>query len=89
MDEPLEYMSRAELQLNIMRNIERKVQTLSKNNRFRVWWDNTKNWVRVQELLNMNTTKAGSTSSGAQCRFIGADPDGTTFYKEHLTTAST
>ena len=79
MDEPLEYMSRAELQLNIMRNIELKVQSLSKSNRFRLWWDNSKNWVRVQELLNMNTTKAGSTSSSAQCRFIGADPEGKTF----------
>lgn len=81
MDEPLEYMSRSELQLNIMRNIERKVQMLSKNNKFRIWWDNSKNWVRVQELLNMNTCKSGSTSSAAQCRFIGADPEGKTFFK--------
>jgi hypothetical protein len=82
MDEPLDYMSRAELQLNIMCNIERKVKELPKRNGFRWWWDNTKNWVRVQELLNMNTRKAGSTSSTVQCRFIGADPAGNTFYKE-------
>jgi|WetSurMetagenome_2_1015567.scaffolds.fasta_scaffold01346_14 hypothetical protein len=80
MEEPLEYMTRSELQLNIMRNIERKVNELPKRNSFRWWWDNSKNWIRVQELLNMNTKKAGSTSSTAQCRFIGTNPDGYTFF---------
>ena len=81
MDEPLDYLSRAELQLGIMQNIERIVSGLPKSNSFRRWWDMYPNWVRVQEIINMNTHKAGSTSSGAQCHFIGAHPDGKTFYK--------
>jgi hypothetical protein len=77
--EPLGFMSRAELQLNIMVNLERLVKRLSKNNSLRYWWDHSKNWVKVQAVLNGNTLKAGSTSSAAQCNFIGADPDGDTF----------
>ena len=78
-DEPLGFISRADLQLNVMVNLERLIKRLSKNNSLRYWWDHSKNWVRVQAILNGNTLKAGSTSSAAQCQFIGVDPDGDTF----------
>ena len=77
--EPLEYLDRAKLQLNIMQNLEREVLRLSKRNHFRMWWDGSRNWIRVQVILNGNTLKAGSTSSADQCRFIDVDPDGYTF----------
>ena len=75
MSEPLEYLNRVELQLNIMKNIEREIMRLSKNAMLRSWWEMSPNWVRVQAFLNWNTRKAGSTSSGEQCVFIGLDPD--------------
>ncbi len=80
--EPLEYLSRKELQLNIMRNLENEVKQLHKRNAFRMWWDGSRNWIRVQTILNGNTLKAGSTSSAEQCRFMGVDPDGYTFLRE-------
>jgi len=80
MNEPLEYLSRAELQLNIMRNIEREIMGMGKTAKIRFWWERVPNWVKVQAFINGNTRKAGSTSSGEQCFFIGADPDGKSFY---------
>lgn len=82
MVEPLGHMSRSELQLHIMRNIEKKIKRLPKRNSIRQWWEHSKNWIRVQEILNANTSMAGRTSSSGQCCFIGADPDGDTFCKE-------
>lgn len=82
MSEPLEYLSRAELQLSIMQNIEREITRLSKNNRMRIWWDNTRNWAKVQTFITSNSKKAGSSSSIQQCLFIGANPDGVSFYQE-------
>lgn len=82
MNEPLEYLSRKELQLNIMQNIEKEITYLSKNNRFRNWWENTPNWGRVQRIINGGTVKGGSTSSVEQCLFLGVDPDGHTFLME-------
>jgi len=79
-EEPLAHLSRAELQLKIMRNIESIIGEMGKTSSLRWWWDHSTNWVRVQQFLNMNTSKAGSTSSTQQCIFIGADPDGKTFY---------
>ena len=82
MEEPLSYLSRDKLQLNIMRNLEMEVKQLHKKNQFRVWWDNSCNWIRVQVILNGNTIKAGSTSSSEQCRFMGIDPDGYSFLEK-------
>jgi hypothetical protein len=79
MEEPLAYLSRSELQLNIMRNLEFEVKQLHKRNQFRVWWEHSRNWFRVQAILNGNTLKAGSTSSSEQCHFMGVDPDGYSF----------
>ena len=87
-EEPLSYLSRKELQLNIMRNIERKILQKGEfedederveNIELKCWWRNTPNWAKVQTFLNGSSHKAGSTSSTAQCRFIGVDPDGKTF----------
>lgn len=80
--EPLSYMSRSELQLNIMQNIEREIMRLGKRNTVRWWWEHSKNWVKVQAILNGNTRRAGSTSSAQQCRFIGAEPDGASFIED-------
>lgn len=81
-DEPLGYLDRADLQLKIMQNIEREIMGMGPTSKLRYWWEAVPNWVRVQTFLNGNTRKAGSTSSTAQCVFIGADPDGNTFFKE-------
>lgn len=78
-EEPLAFMSREELQLRIMQNIEFEVSKLDKRNAFRRWWDYSRNWERVQAIINGNTSKAGSTSSAQQCRFMGVDPDGRSF----------
>ena len=88
MEEPLGYLSRKELELNIMRNIERKIledcsveDYDSKGNlELKWWWENTPNWVKVQTFLNGNSKKAGSTSSAEQCLFLGVQPDGKSFY---------
>jgi hypothetical protein len=83
--EPLSYMSRAELQLNIMRNIEREIKNLDRDGEgdegvsLRYWWQHTANWAKVQRIINGNTSKAGSTSSTQQCAFMGADVDGYSF----------
>ena len=87
MDE-LYYLERKELMLNVMRNIERKIledcsveEYDSKGNlELKYWWESMPNWVKVQTFLNGNTSKAGSTSSIKQCRFIGVKPDGKSFY---------
>jgi hypothetical protein len=81
-EEPLEYLSRKELQLKIMQNIEREIMNMSPTSKLRCWWERSSNWVKVQKFLNGNTVKAGSTSSTAQCLFIGIDPDGDTFYEK-------
>lgn len=88
MREPLEYLSRKELQLNIMRNIEQKLLESTKvedydeegNLDIKCWWENMPNWVKVQTFLNGNSSKAGSTSSTQQCIFLGVKPDGKSFY---------
>lgn len=82
MSEPLDYMDRAELQLNIMRNIEREILRCGKSSILRRWWEMSPNWVRVQAFLNGNTQKAGSMSSGQQSKFIGLDPDSRTLICE-------
>ena len=79
--EPLAHLDRAELQLKIMRNIEHKVMALPKRNGFRFWWDSNRNWARVQELINNNTSKAGSVSSAQQCAFMGVNPEGRSFFE--------
>lgn len=81
-EEPLKHLSRAELQLEIMKNIEREIMNTGHRNKLRFWWERVPNWVRVQTFINRNTIKAGSTSSGQQCHFIGADPDGKTFFNK-------
>lgn len=71
MNEPLEYLNRKELQLNILRNIERKIMQDNRefedepinNAEIKYWFENTVNWGKVQTFLNGNTKKAGSTSS--------------------------
>lgn len=80
MEEPLGYLSRAELELRFMKNIELAIQKMGKTSHLRHWWDNHPNWVRVQKFMNNNTHKAGSTSSTQQCIFMGVDPDGKSFY---------
>lgn len=87
MDE-LYYLERKKLMLNIMRNIERKVledcsveEYDSKGNlELKCWWENNPNWVKVQTFLNGNTSRAGSTSSIKQCKFLGVNPAGESFY---------
>ena len=87
MDE-LYYLERKELMLNVMRNIERKILEAcsveeydSKGNlELKCWWENTPNWVKVQTFLNGNTSKAGSSSSIKQCKFLGVAPNGESFY---------
>ena len=74
--EPLAHLSRAQLQLGIMKNVE---HLITKTPYLKDWWKHSSNWVRVQAIINGNTSKAGSTSSTEQCRFIGADPNGKTF----------
>jgi hypothetical protein len=73
--EPLEKIPRDKLQLMIMQNIETAIKDLPKRNQFRWWWEHTVNWVKVQRFINNSTNKAGSTSSGQQCIFIGIHPD--------------
>lgn len=80
-EEPLEYLSRADLQLTIMKNIERIITNIHKNNDLRRWWDMAPNWFRVQTFINGNTKKGGSTSSFEQCEFLGVDVDGYTFFE--------
>ncbi len=75
MDEPLKYLSRQSLLLTILLNIEYNLLLLPKNNAIRKHWEMSPNWVRVQKYITSNTMKAGSTSSGEQCIFIGLDPD--------------
>ena len=81
-EEPLECYSRKELQLNIMRNIEREILSCGHNSKIRIWWENVPNWAKVQKYLNGNTCKGGSTSSTQQCLFLGVRPDGRSFYGE-------
>ena len=78
-EDPLAFMSREELQLRIMQNIEFEVSQLDKRNAFRRWWDSSRNWTRVQAIINGGTSKAGATSSAQQCRFMRVDPDGRSF----------
>ena len=78
-EEPLAFMSREELQLRIMQNIEFEVSRLDKRSAFRRWWDSCPNWARVQAIINGGTSKAGATSSSQQCAFMGADPGGKSF----------
>jgi len=86
--EPLEYLDRKQLQLNIMRNIEQKIledcsveDCDSKGNlELKCWCENTPNWVKVQTFLNGNSKKAGSGSSTDQCIFLGVNPGGKSFY---------
>jgi hypothetical protein len=80
--EPLSEMSRAEIQLNIMRNIEREIMMMYPRSSFAYWWKHTVNWHKVQTFINGNTSKMGATSSAVQSRFIGANPDGKTFISE-------
>lgn len=75
MSEALDYIGRAELQLTILKNIERELLLLNRNNRLRMFWEISPNWVRVQAFINRGTGKAGSTSSAQQCGFIGLDPN--------------
>ena len=82
MQEPLKYLSRAELQLNIMQSIEREIMQSGHRSRMRYWWERSPNWAKVQRFMNANTLKAGSTSSREQCHFMGADPDGKTFFNK-------
>jgi len=77
--EPLLYLPRSELQLNIMKSFESELLNKYPKSAFAYWWRHTYNWVKVQAFINMNTSKAGSTSSSEQCRFVGADPDSTSF----------
>lgn len=79
-DEPLEYLTRDKLQLQIMQNIETEITHMGKTSKLRYWWDRSPNWAKVQTFLNGRSSKSGSTSSALQCRFIGADPDGKTFF---------
>lgn len=92
-EEPLEYLSRKELQLRIMQNIEIKVlqkgefedeDDIVENVELKHWWNLMPNWVKVQTFLNHNTYKAGSTSSTQQCRFLGVDPDGKSFFNTEV-----
>jgi len=85
---PLEYLNREELLLNIMRNIEHKINEDCRvenydsdgNLDIKFWWANTPNWVKVQTFINNGTSKAGSTSSIRQCNCIGVEPEGKSFY---------
>ncbi len=80
MKEPLEYLDRKALQLQIMRNIERAVMNLHGNNELHRFWKTSRNWLKVQMFLNACSSKAGSTSSTQQCMFLGVEPDGKSFY---------
>jgi hypothetical protein len=73
--EPLNYLNRKELMLNIMNNIEREILNLHHNSALRRKWERIPNWAKVQMFLNGNTSKAGSTSSTEQCRFLGVNPN--------------
>lgn len=81
MEDPLKYLSRKELLLNVMQNIERSINHLHKNNPLKRAWGMYPNWAKCQKYLNNGTTKAGSTSSLHMCKFIGVDPDGKSFFK--------
>lgn len=86
--EPLAYLSRKELQLNIMRNIERKILADTRveeydnedNLELKHWWSSTPNWHKVQIFINGDSKKAGRNSSVEQCLFLGVDPNGKSFY---------
>ena len=88
MKEPLGHLSRKELQLNILKNIESAIDNeFWMDNpdsdytedfiRLKHWWHNTPNWGKVQMFINGGTSKAGSTSSTEQCIFLGINPDNT------------
>ena len=61
----------AEFQLGIMRNVEHEI---SKNARRRF-----QNWQLVGDYLLQHTSKGGSSSCYAHCRWLGVDPEGHTF----------
>ena len=75
MKEPLNYLNRKDLMLNIMNNIDREILNLHHNSQLRRQWEGIPNWAKVQRFLNGNTIKAGSTSSAEQCMFLGIDPN--------------
>ncbi len=74
-EEPLGYLDRKKLQLNILKNIEQRIFENEENSELESWWNSSSNWVKVQTFINGRSKKAGSTSSIAQCRYIGIDPD--------------
>lgn len=86
--EPLDYLDRKQLQLNIMRNIEKAIledrsaddQDSESNSDLKSWWCSSPNWAKVQKFLNGNSKKAGCDSSIDQCVFLGVNPDGRTFH---------
>lgn len=83
MEEPLKDVTRKQLQLDIMKNIELEIKGCGVTSKLRWWWEHTQNWGKVQRIINGRSCKAGSTSSTAQCIFIGIDPDGYSVFDKH------
>jgi len=69
----LSHIPRLELLRKIMQNVE---DLINHQSYLRHWWERSPNWVKVQAVINNNTSKAGSTSSTRECVNIGINPDG-------------
>lgn len=76
-------MSKPEIDLNkpsVQMRIIRQA-LLRMNSRADMIWtvNNRPNWAIVQDILTSHTSKGGSTSAVAHCRWLGIDPDGHAF----------
>lgn len=72
---PLDCYTDKEIMYNILKNVESIAKELHFNNEFKRWWDMYPNWIRVQRIINRNTSRAGSKSSTLQCLYIGINPE--------------
>lgn len=87
-EDPLNYLSRKELLLNILKNIQIEINAdcaiekgdSSGNLELKHWWDNAQNWIKVKTFITDNTMRAGSTSARKMCQFLGINPSGKSFF---------
>lgn len=81
-EEPLAYLNRRQLEGLVLQNIDTILQQ-HPYSAFYYDWKSKPNWIKVQQIFNNSTCKAGSTSSYQQCSFIGIDPDAYSIQESH------
>lgn len=82
MEDATAELTRIELMLRVMKNIERNIMINGNRSEVARERANSPNWVMVKNYLTAGTSKGGSGSAHEQCRLMGVDPDGMSFYKD-------